>query len=221
MGIMTLQNEVVPVPYTEAFWDKRVETKPGLRAVMNVDIPDPEAVTADQLEVMLGMLKSQSWKLSFVLDFGVGIGRLAGPLRSRCRRMEGIDWSKGMLKRARQDWPELQTRLGNVGGDFDALLLQAGLFTMAMQCAVGIHMPDEQTLYNLVGNMAEVARLRCLWIDKVNPNVRAPHVKVWEPDLLDFYFSKFAMLPVARETRWYAPSDEYMFTMYERKRVNE
>ncbi|WP_462418842.1 class I SAM-dependent DNA methyltransferase [Kytococcus sp. Marseille-QA3725] len=86
-----------------------------------------------------------------VLDAGCGAGRMLPHLAERGCRVEGVDLSPEMIRRAQQDHPEFPTTVGSLAhldhpdGQFD------GVFSWYST----IHSPD----HDLAGMVAEMARV--------------------------------------------------------------
>lgn len=74
------------------------------------------------------------------LDIGTGTGNLAGRLINQGADMAGVDQSKEMLKRCRQKYPGLETKLGN----FLALPYMDGRFDFTVSSFAFHHLSEDQ-----------------------------------------------------------------------------
>lgn len=72
---------------------------------------EPEQpVELAMIEHFASMLTGEKW----VLDAGCGAGRLLPVLGALARRVEGVDLSPGMIRRAQQDHPSFATRVASL-----------------------------------------------------------------------------------------------------------
>jgi SAM-dependent methyltransferase len=88
-----------------------------------------------------------------VLDAGCGAGRMLPVLAAAGCRAVGVDLSAGMVRRARQDHPGFDTRVGSL----TALPFPDGSFDGVLSWYSTIHLPDER-LPPAVGEVRRVLR---------------------------------------------------------------
>ncbi|WP_028559124.1 methyltransferase domain-containing protein [Paenibacillus pinihumi] len=95
------------------------------------------------MECILSQLSPQPGEAG--LDLGTGTGNLAGRLMARGALMCGVDQSQAMLTQARQKYPNLETRIGNML----AIPFVEGKFDFAASSFAFRHLTPEQQLLAL------------------------------------------------------------------------
>ncbi|MBI5201817.1 MAG: class I SAM-dependent methyltransferase [Elusimicrobia bacterium] len=128
--------------------DRVVSTRAGYDAWAAVYDTDGNPLTALEEPVvrrLLGRVRGLA-----VADVGCGTGRHACRLHREGAAVVGVDFSKGMLERARASAPGVRFLLGNANRP---LPLPAGKFDRVLSCLVLEHIADLDRLYRSLARL--------------------------------------------------------------------